>query len=184
MMKKIFSVAVLMCLCAVVATAQTKEVKDTASAPKDTVTEPYLLYPTLPAFNILDMDSSTIFNTYNIPEGNPIVIFFFSPDCGHCQRTMKRITRSMDSLEGVNFYLATPQHSFTEIRQFYKDHHLNKYKNIKIVGRDYEFFFGTFYGIKVVPDLAIYDAHKKLVKLIQGESNAKEIYEALHPAKK
>jgi hypothetical protein len=49
-----------------------------------------------------------------------------------------------------------------------------------LAGRDYEFFFGSFYKISYVPDLVLYDEHKKLIKLIQGEAKVKEIYDAVY----
>ena len=171
----------LLCLFVTAAHAQEKsDIKHVAPPVKDSLA-PYQKYPTLPAFNILMMDSVTIFNTYNIPEGKPIAIFFFSPDCAHCQRTTKRLLDSMESLKDIQFYMITAVHNFTYIRNFYKLYHLGDYKNIQLMGRDYEFFFGSFYGIRYVPDIALYDEHKKLIKLIQGETYAKDIYDAVYP---
>jgi thiol-disulfide isomerase/thioredoxin len=154
--------------------------KSGGDAQKDTTLQPYQKYPTLPAFNILLMDSVTIFNTYNIPEGKPIAIMLFSPDCKHCKRTIMALEAGMDSIKNVQFYLVTAAHNMADIREFYKEHHLNDYKNIQIVGRDYEFFFMSFYGVKFVPDIALYDEHKKLVKLIDNETKASEVYKYIH----
>ncbi len=151
--------------------------KDTAAA--DTL-RPYQKYPKLPAFNIREMDSVTIFNTFNIPAGKKTMLVFFSLDCKHCQRQMKALTKGMDSLSDIQFYMMTPMHSMTDLREFYKKYHLGDYKNIVLVGRDYEFFYSTFYGTKVVPDLALYDEHKKIIKLFEGEATVTDIYEAAH----
>ena len=152
-----------------------KDIKDTLA--------PYQKYPALPAFNVLEMDSVTIFNTYNIPKGRPVALMFFSPDCGHCKRMTNEIIENMDSLKDVDFYMVTPMNSMAETRRFYAEHHLIEYSNIKLVGRDYEFFFGSYYSISVVPDLALYNEQKKLIKLFQGETHVHDIYEALHPDK-
>jgi len=153
-----------------------------ANAPATTDTlKPYQKYPTLPAFNIKLMDSATIFNTYNIPEGKPIALMLFSPDCGHCRRTIKSLIKGMDSLKDIQFYLITGYHGYGAIRDFYEEHHLSRYENIKMVGRDAEFFFIDFYKTKFVPDIVLYDSHKKLVKLIEGETTASEVYKALNP---
>jgi hypothetical protein len=150
-----------------------------ARATADTL-KPYQKYPTLPAFNIRLMDSVTIFNTYNIPEGKPIALMLFSPDCSHCKRTIKALIKGMDSIENIQFYLVTSFHDYAGIREFYEKHHLSRYDNIKVVGRDYEFFYFSFYKTKFVPDIALYDAHKKLVKLIEGETTASEVYKYIH----
>jgi thiol-disulfide isomerase/thioredoxin len=175
-MKKIFLLAMLFGI--VISDAYAQDMKGAAPEQKDSLA-PYQKYPTLPAFNIGMMDSVSIFNTYNIPKGSPIAIFFFSPDCGHCKRTTKRIVDSMDMLKDVRFYMITPFHSMTELYNFYNEFHLDRYKNIQLVGRDNEFFFGSFYETKFVPDLALYDGQKKLIKLIQGETNVKAILEAV-----
>jgi len=153
----------------------------TANTPATTDTlKPYQKYPTLPAFNIKLMDSATIFNTYNIPEGKPIAIMLFSPDCSHCKRTIKSLIKGMDSIKDIQFYLVTGFHDYAAIRAFYEEHHLSRYENIKVVGRDYEYFFIDYYKTKFVPDIALYDAHKKLVKLIEGETTASEVYKYIH----
>jgi thioredoxin-related protein len=148
---------------------------DTMVAIQDTA--PYLKYPTIPAFNILAIDSVTLFNTYNIPKGRPCVLMFFDPDCKHCKATTKLITEKMDSLQDVDFYLFSARHDMEMIRGFYKKFHLDGYPNIKIVGMDTEFFFFSFYKVKFVPDLAIYDKNGDLVKLLDGACTVREIFE-------
>ena len=86
----------------------------------------------------------------------------------------------MDSIKNIQFYLFTAFHDMGMLRDFYKEYHLADYKNIKVVGRDYEFFFFSYYGTKFVPDIALYDEQKKLVKLIEGETTASEIYKCIH----
>lgn len=156
-----------------------QDVKDTAKAATDTL-RPFQKSPKLPAFNIRMMDSVTIFNTYNIPKGKKTLIVFFSPDCKHCQRQVKELTKGMDSISDIQLYMITPVHSMTELREFYAKYHLGDYENIKLVGRDYEFFFGGFYGTRVVPDMVLYDEQKKLIKLFEGNNTVTEIYNAAH----
>ncbi|MCW3121439.1 MAG: redoxin protein, partial [Flavipsychrobacter sp.] len=151
----------------------------TKAAVVDTLS-PFQKFPTLPAFNIRMMDSVTIFNTYNIPKGKKTLIVFFSPDCKHCQRQVKELTTGMDSISDIQLYMITPVHSMTELKEFYDKYHLGKYKNIQLVGRDYEFFFGGFYGTKVVPDMVLYDEQKKLIKLFEGNHTVTNIYEYSH----
>lgn len=178
-MKKVLLI-IAVCCAAMQAVAQDKtEVKGNTVSPTDTL-EPYQKYPTLPAFNILMRDSTTIFNTYNIPDGKPTAILFFDPDCKHCKHTIHMLLKGMDSVKNIQFYMITATHSMTNLRTFYDERHLAEYPNIKTVGRDYEFFFFGHYHAKVVPDIALYDEHKKLVKLIQGEFTASAIYDAYH----
>ena len=154
------------------------EVKSKQSVAMDTL--PYQKYPVLPAFNIMLTDSSTIFNTYNIPDGKPIVILFFDPDCRHCKAEIRLLLAGMDSLADVRFYFITSVHDFNKIRAFYEEYELKGYKNIEVFGRDYEYFFITYYGVKFVPDLVIYDEHKNLVKFFDGHVSVTDLYKLTH----
>jgi thiol-disulfide isomerase/thioredoxin len=180
MTRIVFLLVILCCVATGLKAQDTKnEVKKDEPSKEDTLL-PFQKYPTLPAFNIMMMDSVTIFNTYNIPEGKPIAIMFFDPGCKHCKFTMSALIAGMDSIKNIQFYLVTPMHSMTELRGFYDKYRLGNYKNIQVVGRDFEFFFFSFYGAKFLPDIALYDEHKKLVKLIRGDTNASAVYQAFH----
>jgi len=141
---------------------------------------PYQKYPTLPAFNILLLDSTTIFNTFNIEEGKPSLIVFFDPECKHCKLVTKMLLCGMDSLKDVNVYMISSVHSIGAIKRFYDEYRLGDYKNILVVGRDYEFFFVTYYGVKFVPDIVVYDSHKNLVKFFEGHTTISELYSYTH----
>lgn len=148
------------------------------TAKKDTL--PYMKFRSLPAFNIMLSDSATIFNTYNIPKGKPVALMLFDPECKHCKDLTRKLTENMDSLKDIQFYMFTAAHSMTAIRKFYEDFHLANYSNIKVIGRDYEFFFHEYYGVKFVPDIALYDSNKKLIKLFEANATVKDLYEYTH----
>lgn len=147
-------------------------------AAKDSL--PYMKFPDLPAFNVRLIDSTTIFNTFNIPSGQPSLIFFFDPGCKHCQDMTAELTKAMDSLKNIQFYFVTPNPDFAQMRKFYNDYHLADYANIKAVGRDYEFFFIDYYGVNSFPDFALYDADKQIVHLFEGRVTVKDLYEYTH----
>jgi hypothetical protein len=140
----------------------------------------YQKYPALPAFNILLTDSSTIFNTYNLPAGTPVVLMLFDPECKHCRDLTRMLVASMDSLKDVNFCLVTANHDMQAIRRFATDLKLEGIKNIVALGQDYEFFFLSFYKVSHVPDLAVYNADKKFVALLQNKTTIEELYKLTH----
>lgn len=177
-MKHIFLLILTVCFISS-SYAQDKDIPKTPAKPTvDSL--PYQKYPTVPAFNIMLPDSSTIVNTYNIPEGKPTLIMFFDPECKHCQAETKMLLNNMDSLKDIRFYMITSVHDFSKIRNFYNEYHLGDYKNIEVVGRDYEYFFITYYGVKFVPDMVLYDGHKKLVKFFEGHVTPHELYTLTH----
>ena len=138
---------------------------------------PYKSNPDLPVFNILLKDSVTTFNSFNIPKGRPIALMLFSPDCKHCNDAMEEITRGMDSLRNIRFYLMTLSLDMTAIRKFYEEHHLEKYNNIEVIGCDYDFFYLTFFGAMQVPDIALYSADKKLIHFFEPPFTVQQLFE-------
>lgn len=167
-----FFIAVFSCLLLVQAQAQEKQKK------KDD--RPYQKYPELPAFNIRLMDSTTIFNTFNIPQGQPVALMLFDPGCKHCHDVTTELMRGMDSLKNISFYLVTFSQDFKTIRGFYDEFKMGSHDNIKLVGRDYELFFLDYYRVNSFPDIALYDANKNLVKLFEGRATVEELYEYTH----
>lgn len=138
---------------------------------------PYQKYPTLPAFNILLQDSATIVNTYYAKEGKPVVLVFFSPDCDHCQQFTKSLASKMDSLKDVQVYLFTPMY-LSLLRPFAKELKLADHKNV-VIGKDFQYFFPSFYGANYVPYVAVYDRKKKFVKMWEGKVKIEELMDVL-----
>jgi thiol-disulfide isomerase/thioredoxin len=143
-----------------------------------TPTYPYMSDKTLPDFNILEVDSTTVFNTSSLPGGRPIILMYFSPDCEHCQHMTEDILKDMDSLKDVRFVMLTVL-PFDKMRNFYQYYKLANYKNI-IMGRDYQFFFPAHYGTSYVPYIAIYDRHKKLVKTFDGNAKVSTLIQLVN----
>jgi len=138
---------------------------------------PYKSDQNLPVFNILLKDSVTTFNSFNIPKGKPIALMLFSPDCKHCNDAMDEITRAMDSLRNIRFYLMTLSLDMTATRNFFNQHHLEKYENIEAVGCDYDFFFLTFFGAMHIPSLALYNSDKKFVHFFEPPFTVGQLFE-------
>lgn len=134
---------------------------------------PYQKYRELPAFDLMNLDSSEVINLFYAKEGRPTVLFFFSPDCEHCQITTDSLMANMAEMQEANFYFMTFM-PLSLLRPFAKRHHFERYRNI-IAGKDYQFFFPRFYGATTVPYLVIYDKHKKFVKLYDGSIRISEI---------
>lgn len=127
----------------------------------------------LPSFNLLLKDSVTVLNTNNIPTGESIVLFLFSPHCPFCRAQMKEITSHIDKLQGSTFYLIT-KFSFQEIDLFYKQYNLDKYKNIVVCNDNTGKLF-NYYEPKGFPFIAIYGRDKKLNEAFLGKVSASQI---------
>ncbi len=141
---------------------------------------PYMKYTDLPAFNIRLMDSTTVFNTFNIPTGQPVALMLFDPGCKHCHDVITELVRGMDSLKNISFYFITFSGDFKAMRAYYNEFNMGKYPNIKAMGRDYEFFYMDYYGVNSFPDVALYNADKQFLHLFEGRATVKELYEYTH----
>lgn len=128
----------------------------------------------MPAFKVRKLDSTTIFNTYDIPKGKPTMLMLFMPDCEHCQKQVERMIAGMDSIKNVQIYLFSPVPVF-KIKEFYDKYHLADYKNIVLVGQEYQFFFASYYKATSVPFIAVYNKNKKLMRAFQGSAHLKDI---------
>jgi thiol-disulfide isomerase/thioredoxin len=168
---KLLRILVLLLLPALPGFAQT--------AAKDSL--PYQKYPTLPAFMLQNLDSTSFFNMFDVRADRPTVLFFFAPDCDHCHMTTKELLASMDSMKNADFYWFSYM-PLVSIRPFVDEYKLLSYPNIR-AGRDHTFFFMKFYGASTVPYLVIYDKKKKLVKLYDGAIKVPEIVRILRELK-
>jgi thiol-disulfide isomerase/thioredoxin len=122
---------------------------------------------TLPSFDMLLMDRSTIVHSKEIPSGKPIIVIYFRPDCPHCNEETKLFINNIQSFKDVRFYYLTSA-SFEDIKGFYEHYNLNQYQNITI-GKDYEHSFFEAFNPHSVPYMAINDGKKNLVKVYHGE---------------
>lgn len=127
----------------------------------------------LPSFKLLLEDSATYFDTKNIPNGNPVVLFYFGPHCPYSKSQMEEIINNMESLKDVRFYVFTTW-PFEQLKQFDSFYQLRKYPNI-VTGIDFTNFFFNYFGAQGVPYIAIYGKDKKLRKAFIGKVNGKQI---------
>lgn len=174
-MKRIFFLlAALFTLTSMPAWAQ----NDKKNEPPAEDSFPYMQDPNLPAFEILELDSSTVFNSYSIPKGRPIVLFYFGAECGHCESAFETLEKGWDSLEHADFYLMSFSPLY-QIKEFAEKHHIDQHKNIKLIGMDKKMFFTGYYGVRAVPFIAVYDKNKKLVKAWHTHVSVKDLWEQL-----
>jgi thiol-disulfide isomerase/thioredoxin len=133
---------------------------------------------TLPSFNLLLSDSTTIFNTRDIPEGKPSILLYFSPDCEYCQAETASLLQNINSFKNINFYFVSndPLERIKAFNLYYK---LYKYQNITL-GRDYKYFFIGHFREVTPPYLLLYDKTKVLRTVCKGEVKAKQIIEFIN----
>jgi len=132
---------------------------------------------TLPAFDILLTDSSTLLNTRAISGDTPVVLLYFSPDCSHCQAETETILRHMNLLKKIRFYFVTTD-PIDRLKAFIGYYKLDRYPNI-ILGRDEQFFILRHFKGAYPPYLVLYDRHKKQKAAFQGDITADQIISSI-----
>ena len=134
----------------------------------------------IPYFDLLLKDSTTLFSTAQIPTGKAIVLIYFSPDCEHCQEQTKNILQKIDSLQNVNFYFITTD-PLDRLKMFDKYYKLYNYKNITI-GRDIHFSFLKYYKPPGTPYLIVFNHHKNLRAVFDGEIKVSQLIPFMTPS--
>lgn len=124
----------------------------------------YKRFPTVPPFNILQVDSTTL--TKDKLKRQPTLIMYFSPDCDHCKHQWADMEKRMKELKKYQIVMVTYQ-PFEEMVTFYKAQRIAEYPNIRL-GRDTKFFLPPFFKIKSLPFHALYDKNGNLITTFQG----------------
>jgi hypothetical protein len=117
----------------------------------------------LPSLNLVLSDSSTVFNTSRIPDGKPIVMVYFGPECKNYQAQTAVITQYADNRARIQLYLITAN-PFQKI--------LTPCKSIKVYNDQYFEYFNTMKP-KSYPFITVYDRNKKLMAVYEGAINEK-----------
>jgi thiol-disulfide isomerase/thioredoxin len=124
----------------------------------------------LPAFDLLLPDSTTHFNTADIPAGRPFIVIGFSPFCTHCQAETREIIKNMQLVKNIPIYYVTGD-PFGQMSLFYKAFKLSRYPNIAM-GWDQKSSFLRYFKARGIPYTAIFDSKKRLKQVFQGEAKA------------
>ena len=122
---------------------------------------PYQKDSTIPDFSIMQTDSSWFVKEF-LPPNKPVIIIYFSPDCGHCQLTAHDFEKKMNKLKDV-FFVWVSYLSLDKIKTFAEEYKMDDQKNIRI-GRDPNYYIPSFYRVKFTPFIAVYDKKGKLLK--------------------
>jgi thiol-disulfide isomerase/thioredoxin len=145
----------------------------------DTLTPAYQRYPNLPPFEILQSDSS-LFTRENLSKKKPVIIMYFSPDCGHCQHQTQYMIEEMEAFKSFEIVMTTYQ-PWHMMKQFYQDYRLRQYPNIHL-GRDTKFFFPPFFKIANLPFIALYDRKHQLVMAREGNITIEKLQKEMERA--
>lgn len=145
---------------------------NTALAQNDTAAL-YTKFPNVPPFSFTRVPDSSRFVKADLKKNKAVLVIVFSPDCEHCQHELKDLIAHMNLFKDVQIVMVSHL-DYHFIKTFYQDNKLAAYPNI-IMGRDYSYFFGTFYKIKFLPAIFLYNKKGQFVKAFGGSVPVKKI---------
>lgn len=134
----------------------------------------------LPAFTFDEVYQASKFNSDKLPKSGYIVLNFYDPGCGHCQKMGAGIAQNLAKLKNVSFYFISMND------KVYVDGFINMHAKALKNAANVKFLFdaGTQFIEKFkpsnYPSLYIYDAKTKmLVQHLDGEDDVKKLLTAL-----
>lgn len=132
----------------------------------------------IPSFKILLTDSTTYLDTKDIQSGHPLVLFYYSPSCPYSRAQMEEMVENMSIMKKYQFLILTPA-PFRQMKLFYSQFNLNKYKNV-IVGLDNTKFISDYYKVTGVPFTIIFNDQKKMISAFTGKIYVKQIIHTIN----
>ena len=138
-----------------------------------TVVPPYKRFPTVPPFKLLEIDSTTYFTKYDLKINETVLIVLFNPDCDHCKHEIEEIIKNMDEFKNIQIVLTTMM-PFDLMKSFYEKYDLQKFANVT-VGKDVQYILPSFYQIKFMPYLAMYDKKGNLLTTFEGTMKMEDL---------
>jgi thioredoxin-related protein len=137
----------------------------------------YQRFPVVPTFRLINIADSSIFTKHNLKRKKATIIMMFSPDCEHCQEETKTLTANIHLFKKAQIIMVSPL-DFNYMRQFYNEYKIADYPNITM-GRDPNYFLGTFFNVHSFPSFFLYNKKGKLVNKFIGGYSVQEIAAAL-----
>jgi thiol-disulfide isomerase/thioredoxin len=137
----------------------------------------YLRYPTIPEFTISRAQDSSAFNREDLKRKKETIFIVFSPDCEFCQRETKVLIENIDKFNKVQIVMTTVL-PFDQMVEYYNDFKLANHPIITM-GRDGQYFFHTFFNVKYLPAIFIYDKKGRFKKGFEGSVKIEKILEEL-----
>jgi len=152
-----------------------------ASAQVDSTLPPFKRYPTLPPLQLLLQDSTTKYTKESLPKKKAVVLMLFSPDCEHCQHEAEQIAANKELLKDVQIVMVTGSPIY-RIQEFGQRYGLSSMPNV-VIAKDPQFFLFSFYGIRYLPFMALYDKKGNLVTAKDGAMKPQDIVALLDSVK-
>ena len=137
----------------------------------------YLRFPIVPTFKLINIADSSVFTKNNLKKKKSTVIIIFSPTCENCVEEIKELKEKIGLFKKSQIVMVSPL-EYNYLRTFYDENKIADYPTITM-GRDPSYFLGTFYKVRSLPSIFVYNKKGNLVKSFIGSTAVEEIAAAL-----
>lgn len=143
---------------------------------KDSIRKPL----PIPNYKILTTDSVWV-TPANLKKDKPVVVIYFSPDCGHCQKMMYELKPKIQQLANVQVVMITwsLKYDIRAIKTFKRDFDLKKYPNFIIGTEGYTALVQQYYKIDTTPFIALYHADRKWARYFDKLPKTEDVLAAV-----
>jgi len=112
----------------------------------------------LPQFSFELPDGTTL--TQAVLEKQPVIVFYFDPDCDHCNKQAKMVKEQAEKFEGVTqIWVSWAMEVEANVKFFQK--YFMEMPDKVFVARDIQFSIDQLFGYSEVPSIYVYDQEWK-----------------------
>ena len=141
--------------------AQAHEKKPNVNTEKGIGTE-------LPQFAFELPDGSTL--TPSVLKKQPVIVFYFDPDCDHCNEQAKLVSENAEKFTGVTMVWVSWALTIEDNVKFYKKYFMEMPDKV-FVARDTQFSIDKLFGYSEVPSVYVYDKDWKRTASFEAETD-------------
>lgn len=131
----------------------------------------------LPDVQLLALDSVS-FGLANSVGNQAAVLFFFHPDCEHCQNEAKQVRENAEELSAAKLVWISSE-DIERLREFDEKFSLTKSIEKLVVAKIDPVIANEKFGLRTFPTVFIYDAAGNLTKKYTGETKIEAILKHL-----
>jgi thiol-disulfide isomerase/thioredoxin len=131
---------------------------------------------TFPNFQFIKPNGEP-FTNQNLQKGKPIIVFFFDPDCDHCQKQADWIAASPESFKNAQLLWVSTADA-DAINIFHKSR-FGRYPYPVYFVKDKNYKFDSIFGYSVAPTILIYSSTGQLQKSFKSEVAVSELMKYL-----
>lgn len=122
---------------------------------------------------VLQLNNMPVLDSNILKNNKPSIIIAYGVDCEHCQTEAKMLKTRKKDLENTNIVLFTSS-TDSLIKAFAKNYELDSLKNITFLS-DSTGKIHSFFRIKSVPAIFVYNKNGQLVNQYQGKTEIDNI---------